>query len=210
MAKHSEGLQRILGPGLTKPGPGHPAATTEQLPVNIRRSLEAVYMGFGGRHAGSELAAGPWDFVLDGQLYLELDDGPHFNRYRAATLETEWAKQLPWTAAYREYCRQHEDECLANGKAGQDWTSPAAEALFGAPGEPGSLTGPGSPVWKQRALHDAVRDACALHADGVRLARLSIYDTVAGVVLGEALLGTADLERDELLDFIKGRSAGRS
>ncbi|NKX52005.1 hypothetical protein HER39_15810, partial [Arthrobacter deserti] len=62
----------------------------------------------------------------------------------------------------------------------------------------------------QRALHDAVRDACALHADGVRLARLSIYDTVAGVVLGEALLGTADLERDELLDFIKGRSAGRS
>ncbi|NKX55767.1 hypothetical protein HGG74_14710 [Arthrobacter sp. E918] len=149
--------------------------------------------------------------MLDGQLYLQLDGPLHFNRYRAVTLETEWARQLPWAAAYRDYCRQHEDGCLENGGGeGGQWTSPEAEAMFGPPGEPGTLTGRGSPCWKQRALYDAVRDACGLHADGVRLARISIYDTVAGVSLADALSGNSELDRDGLLDFIERRAVGRS
>ncbi|MFD1214262.1 hypothetical protein ACFQ36_19730 [Arthrobacter sp. GCM10027362] len=211
MARYSEGLQRILGPRLQKPGPGESGATTEWLPANVRRSLEAVYMGFGGRNPGRTLEAGGWDFVFDGHLRLELDGPLHFNRYRGATLETEWAQRLPWAPAYREYCVQYEDSCGAGGgTAGQCWTSAAAEEMFGPAGEPGVLTGAGSPGWKQRALYDAVRDACGLYADGIRLARLCIYDTVAGVNLGDALAGTASLDRADLLKFMADRTVGAS
>jgi hypothetical protein len=210
MVRHSEGLQKILGPQLKKPDPGHLNATTERLPANIRRSLEAVYMGFGGRRPGKALEAGPWAFVFDGQLHIELDDALHFNRYRAATLETEWARRLPWAAAYRDYCVQYEDDCAqAGGEADQE-ASGSTEEMFGAPDEAGSLAASSSPQWKQRALYDAVRDACGLYADGIRLARLSIYDTVAGVNLGEALSGQAGLDRQDLLDFIDSRSVGQS
>jgi hypothetical protein len=211
MARHSEGLQRILGPRVKEPEPGHPRATTEWLPADVRRSLEAVYMGFGGRHAGNTVPAGPWGFVVDGNLHLELDGSGHFNRYRAATLETEWARRLPWAAAYREYCVQYEDNCLDDGgTAGERWTSAAAEAMFGPAGEPGNLTGAGSPQWKQDALYAAVQDACGLMGEGVRLARISIYDTVAGVSLEEALSGKASLDREDLLGFIEERSVGAS
>src|SRR3954469_3733946 len=192
MARHTEGLQKILGPRLAEPEPGHPRATSEWLPAEVRRSLEAVYMGFGGRRAGNAVLAGPWDFVLDGNLYLELDGSGHFNRYRAATLEAEWARRLPWAAAYREYCVQYEDNCLDDGgTAGGGWTAAAAEAMFGPAGEPGNLTGAGSPQWKQDALYSAVQDACGLMGEGIRLARISIYDTVAGTSLEEALSGKA-------------------
>lgn len=209
MARYSEGLQRILGPRLEVPEPGHPRATTEWLPANVRRSLEAVYMGFGGRRAGNALLAGPWDFVFAGNLHLELDGSRRFNRYRAATLESEWARRLPWAAAYREYCVRHEDNCLADGGTAADgWTSAAAEAMFGPAGEPGNLTGAGSPQWKQDALYAAVQDACGLLGEGVRLARISIYDTVAGVSLAEALSGKAGLDREDLLGFIEERAVG--
>jgi len=209
MARHTEGLQKILGPRLKEPEPGHPRATSEWLPANLRRSLEAVYMGFGGRRAGNPVLAGPWDFVFDGNLRLELDGPRHFNRYRAATLETEWARRLPWAAAYREYCVQYEDNCLDEGGTAPDcWTSAAAEEMFGPAGEPGNLTGPGSPQWKQDALYAAVQDACGLAGEGIRLARISVYDTVAGVDLADALLGKADLDPADLLDFISERSVG--
>jgi hypothetical protein len=168
-------------------------------------------MGFGGRRAGNELLAGPWDFVLDGILHLELDGSRHFNRYRAATLETEWARRLPWAAAYREYCVQYEGSCLDDGGTAADaWTSAAAEAMFGPAGEPGNLTGAGSPRWKQDALSAAVQDACGLAGEGIRLARISIYDTVAGVNLAEALVGKASLDPADLLAFIDERSVGTS
>jgi hypothetical protein len=54
-------------------------------------------------------------------------------------------------------------------------------------GPPGDLDGAGAPRWKQRALYDAMKDtARSAGAGAAVLARVSVWDPVAGATLGEA------------------------
>jgi hypothetical protein len=41
------------------------------------------------------LRPGAWDLVFADGLVVELDEELHFNRYRAQSLQNEWATDLP-------------------------------------------------------------------------------------------------------------------
>ncbi len=166
-----------------------------------------LYRALGGIQPDPRLTAGPWDSAYAGNLVVELDESAHFNRYRAATLEPEWAQQLPWKAAYTAYAAESEDTCRKGRGYGGYWTNDSAERQFGPPGPNGQLDGAGSPRWKQRALYDAMRDITALHG-GVRLVRLSVYDGLGGVPLGHALNGKVPLDTNVLRALIEVRTFG--
>jgi hypothetical protein len=81
-------------------------------------------------------------------LVVELDEQLHFDRYRAATLNTSWSEDLPWTDACRAYCPEHEARCLRDGCSQQRWTNASCARYFS-----GGLTGDlqaGVPRWKRR------------------------------------------------------------
>jgi hypothetical protein len=106
---------------------------------------------------------------------------------------------------YLDLCRDREQECIAAGKWGKRWTNPSCESMFGSPGTPGALDGPGSPRWKQRALYDAVKDIVAQHAPRLRFCRLSVWDRVGDTKLGDALAG-AVVDLQHLGDFMARRT----
>lgn len=166
-----------------------------------------LYRALGGVHPDPPLTTGPWDSAYAGNLVVELDESAHFNRYRAITLEREWAQGLPWKAAYAAYAKEFEDACRKGRSHGGYWTNPSTERQFGPPGPNGQLDGAGSPRWKQRALYDAMRDIAALHGE-VRLVRLSVYDDLGGVPLGSVLSGKAPLNIDVLRALIAERTLG--
>ena len=78
--------------------------------------------------------------------------------------------------------------------------------MFGAPETPGRLEGAGAPRWKQRALYDAVKDLAALNSRTIRLARLSVWDTVGRTGLGDALTGGAQIDLDQVRDLVAQRT----
>jgi hypothetical protein len=139
-------------------------------------------------------------------LVVELDEELHFNRFRARTLQPEWTAALPWRAEYLAHSGVHEQKCLAAGRWGQRWTSRASESMFGPPAAAGVLDGAGAPRWKQRALYDAVKDITASSAGAIRLARLSVWDIVGGVRLGDVLARGAHVDPDHLHDLLVRRT----
>ena len=139
-------------------------------------------------------------------MLVELDEELHFNRYRLLTLETSWARDLPWTSAYRDLCASHEDDCLRAAQWGKRWTNPSCEVLFGAPAPPGQLGGDGgAPRWKQRALYDAMKDAFAA-GSATHLARLSVHDPVGEVSLEVALRDPSRADLDALTALLETRT----
>jgi len=151
------------------------------------------------------LRPGAWDLAFEGGLVVELDEELHFNRYRARTLRFPWTLDLPWRETYLRHCRDREPECLAAGRWGKRWTNPSCESMFGPPDTAGMLDGAGSPRWKQRALYDAMKDVVALQSANLRLCRLSVWDQIGGVSLGDVLAG-AKLERAELSELVAQRT----
>lgn len=139
----------------------------------------------GGLSSAPILRPGPWDLqTLDG-LRVELDEEFHFTRYRAATLRLPALSDLPWASTHLTFCAAHED---AAARGGGRWTSVSTEKMFG-PSDPVGMYGEhGSARGKQRALYDAMKDLAAA-TGAVRLARISIYDCVDGVKLGDILNG---------------------
>lgn len=123
---------------------------------------------------------------LCGPLVVELDEEPHFNRYRALTLTASWAKDLPWTRAYRSYCVEYEDRCLDAGDWGKRWTNGSAGRMFSGE-QAGKLDGDGAPRWKQRAFYDALKDTGAGNEIGVAIARVANYDPIDGALLEDVL-----------------------
>jgi hypothetical protein len=148
--------------------------------------LSALYRQLGGLQNAPMFAPGGWDLTFEGGLVVELDEQLHFNRYRALTLATSWSAGLPWTEAYLEQCHCHEDRCLKDGRTQQRWTNRSSARMFTG-GPPCDLDGDGAPRWKQRALYDALKDSAIVCGCDLRLARLSIYDQVDGVLLDDAL-----------------------
>jgi hypothetical protein len=82
-----------------------------------------------------------------------------------------------------------------------------AERIFGKAADRGNFEGNGSPRWKVRALYDAAKDLCAIDGS-IRLARLSIYDTIDGVPLGELLLRSTPVDVPALRDLLEERTIG--
>lgn len=143
---------------------------------------------------------------VDG-LVVELDEELHFNRYRLRTLQAPWSARLPWHDAYFDFCVRQEQACLDAGKWGKRWTSPSCESMFGPPGEAGALEGAGAPRWKQRALYDAIKDLAALTSNALHLARVSVWDTVGDVRIGDALSGGAPIDAGRLRELVDQRTA---
>jgi hypothetical protein len=82
-----------------------------------------------------------------------------------------------------------------------------AEHIFGKAANRGNFEGNGSPRWKVRALYDAAKDLCAIDGS-IRIARLSIYDGVDGVPLGELLLRSTPVNVPALRDLLEERTIG--
>lgn len=160
-------------------------ASTLGLGEAQRQAFSQLFRGLGGLEESNGIfIAGDWDLADEKGMYLEFDEDAHFHRYRAQTLKLPWSAQLPWTEDYRRYCSDFESKTRVFGGF---WTGTAAERQFGPASARRDFTGNGGPRWKQRALYDAVRDAVALHTDGIGLIRVSIYDEIDGVPLGKLL-----------------------
>lgn len=155
------------------------------LHANARDEVLAIHAMLGGLSSAPTLRPGPWDMLTVDGLRIELDEEFHFTRYRAATLQLSSLAGLPWTPTHLAFCAAHE-KAAAHG--GGRWTSASTEKMFG-PSDPVGVFGEnGSARGKQRALYDAMKDVAAANGS-VRLARISVYDTVDGVKLGDILNG---------------------
>lgn len=154
-----------------------------------------------------------WDMVLlPDSTYVELDEENHFTRYRRRTLEPEWSCALPWRDAYLGYGDKFEHRARTDGrfwkpKRRVDGGPQKAERIFGEAADRGNFDGNGSPRWKIRALYDAAKDLCAIDGS-VRLARLSIYDMIGGVPLGELLLSSTPIDVPALRELLEERTIG--
>ena len=179
------------------------APRLETLPVETAELVMDLYRRLGGIQDSPRLAPGPWDVAYSDGLLLELDEDLHFHRYRGTTLNAPWAELLPWTVPYRQYVRDGERRA---GIGGRRWTSPSAERLFGRADPDGVFGVHGAPRWKQRALYDAMKDAAAAVGQ-VRLARISIYDTVEDVALNDVLYGRAHVSSDAIAELVNQRTS---
>jgi hypothetical protein len=176
------------------------------LPGDARAELIELYQALGGKEPIRALRPGAWDLAFIGGLVVELDEELHFNRYRLRTLQAPWNARLPWHDAYLDLCDRHEQACLGAGRWGKRWTSRSCESMFGPPGEAGVLEGAGAPRWKQRALYDAIKDIAALTSNALHLVRLSVWDTIDDVRLGDALSGGAPIDDERLRELVAERT----
>jgi hypothetical protein len=182
-----------------------PSPRLDSLTPSAREDVVELFRSMGGRTPMPPLRPGAWDLVFADGFVVELDEELHFNRYRAQSLQTPWAIDLPWYDAYLGLCRDREQECLAAGKWGKRWSNPSCETMFGSPAVPGVLDERGAPRWKQRALYDAIKDVAALHSHDFRLCRVSVWDAVGNTSLGDALAGVP-IEGEQLAELIVGRT----
>ncbi|SID68642.1 Uncharacterised protein [Mycobacteroides abscessus subsp. abscessus] len=178
----------------------------DSLPNDARAQLGVLYRELGGiLDPMPSYYTGGWDIELSDGRKVELDETRHFNRYRVIGLQQEWARELPWRTEYLGYSRRFEFVCWRVASGGGGWTNPSAEEMFGSAGTGGVLEGAGSPRWRQRALYDATKDIAALHG-AVRLARLSVWDSVDGVLLGNSLAGLAGVDKEALMGLVDERT----
>jgi len=178
----------------------------EDFRTNVSLELLSLYRDLGGSKDHPRLRPGAWDLSFDGVL-VELDEELHFNRYRRRTVESGVGSTAPWASFYLDASVRHEPECLRGGRWGARWTSRPTTNMFGQGAEPGNLDSPGgAPRWKQRALYDTMKDAAGLSLADVRFARLSVWDEVAGVRLGDALEGRATIDISALSQHLADRT----
>jgi hypothetical protein len=196
----------LSGAGLRTVPVTTPAARLKVLPSQLGADLRHMYRALGGQQADPVMRPGGWDLELATGVVVELDEELHFNRYRRATLDAEWAAKLAWRDAYLDQCERHERDCVSAGSWGKRWTNPSCEAMFGVAGPATDLTSSGAPRWKQRALYDSVKDACHV-ASVVRLARLSVHDLIGGVRLGDVLEGLGRCDIAALAELTEARAS---
>lgn len=183
-----------------------PWATTGALPAAVAEQLLVIFRGMGGIPAHEDsLAPRHWDMRAD-DLLIEFDEALHFNRYRSLSLAAPWSAVLPWSEAYTRYSLEMEGMCLSDGAYGKKWANPSCKSMFGESDEPGVLGSLGSSRWKQRAVYDALKDAYALHTQGVALARVSIHDEVGGMNVNQATKKDILLNPVALQGFIRSRT----
>src|SRR5688572_1958708 len=111
-----EALARLLVAAGWTPASAPPRPQLADLTQGLATELLDLYRRLGGTQDDPVFRPGGWDLSFEGGLVVELDEELHFNRYRAATLETSWSGVLPWCADYRSFCKDHEGRCLAAGR----------------------------------------------------------------------------------------------
>lgn len=206
----AQALQKLLNrAGLVSVTNIPAAPRLDDLPDEAQNEVIAVYRALGGTAPVRPPRPGAWDLAFEGGLMVELDEELHFNRYRSRTLESLWAANLPWYEDYRDFCSRYEAECLDAGKWGKRWTTPSCESMFGPPGDVGELEGPGAPRWKQRAFYDAMKDIAAQASDSLDLVRLSVWDTIGDIRLGDALVVGTAVDPGELRDLVDRRTPSK-
>jgi hypothetical protein len=143
---------------------------------DFRLEIENVYKRLGGILPSPPLNLRRWDMEFDG-IAVELDEYLHFNRYRGLTLKSAIYECLPHFPldAYKRFCSERGEKCLAAGGYGGKWSNISTQAQFGPPSPPRDLSGNGSPRWKQRAYYDFVKDASPLMI-GVKVVRVALWD----------------------------------
>lgn len=202
MGRREIELARLLDVSDAKP----PRLRVASLPHDAQDYLFQLYRELGGvLDSLPSYTTGGWDIALADGRVVELDEEQHFNRYRAVSLQQEAIPEFPWRAQYLDYSRRYEDACVRVASRTGFWSNPSAERMFGPPGPRGVLEGAGSPRWKQRAFYDATKDIAALYGV-VRLARLSVWDTVDGVSLENVLTGRAEVSEAALMTLIDERT----
>ena len=177
-----------------------------EIPGDIEAGIWDAYRKLGGLGLHPVLRPGSWDLSFDGGLVIELDEELHFNRYRTITLDFPWADSLPWKANNMRISRSHDTYCLSAGRWGKRWTNPSCEKMFGPAAPAGDFDNGGAPRWKQRALYDMVKDAAAMTNPDLRLARISVYDSIDGVNVSQLLDGSATVPLESLALFVKERT----
>ena len=171
------------------------------LTAPARAEVLRIHTMLGGLSAAPTLRPGAWDLqTLDG-FAIELDEEFHFTRYRASTLQQPALQHLPWTATHLAHCAAYE---AAAARGGGRWTSASTEKMFGPSGPVGVFGERGSARAKQRALYDAMKDIAA-STGAVRLARISIYDRVGKVTLGDVLNGKRAVSADAVREAVEAR-----
>ncbi len=143
--------------------------------------VDYVFRQLGGVSGAIPCKPGRYDFVLK-DFVVEFDEEAHFNRYRRQTLSSELYRglsgfSLEW---YKNLCKEEENTCLEKRAGGGFWTNSSCETLFGKAAPNRTLTGNGSPRWKQRAFYDFLKDLTP-KTGGPVVIRVSIYDTVKTV-----------------------------
>lgn len=166
-----------------------------------RNEALAIHAMLGGLSPSPTLRPGSWDMRTVDDLHIELDEEFHFTRYRAATLQRSTLAGLPWTPTHLAFCAAHEK---AAARGGGRWTSASTEKMFGPSDAVGVYGGNGSARGKQRALYDAMKDVVAA-TGALRLARISIYDWVDGVTLGDILNGKRSVPPEAVRRAIESR-----
>lgn len=172
----------------------------------LARSILQTYRAFGGAEQNPALRPGKWDLAFEGGLVIELDEELHLNRYRSRTLSADWADAIPWRTEYLGQSEAQEASCLSAGSWGKRWTNPSCERMFGPAANPRSFEGGGSPRWKQRALYDSMKDAAVLSSCALRLARLSVFDTIEETTFASLLNGSAEIVPTLLTQHVERRT----
>lgn len=178
--------------------------------TTIWAEIDQVYRGLGGVLPACPISPGAWDLEVGG-VAVELDEEQHFNRYRAATLESPLYRLAPeFVSKYRGYCQRREPECLRRASNRGYWSSDSTIRQFGPAAPPAILDDAGSPRWKQRAFYDFLKDLAPALV-GTPVARLAIWDEVvvggASVLVKDILDGTMTEGTSALLALIERRSS---
>ncbi len=196
-----DGFCRILqsaGHEVADKGILEPTPRLEDLCAESRAEVHRLYRALGGQIENPVLRPGAWDIRVDGVL-VELDEELHFNRYRLLTLQSVSYQRLPQfpVDAYQVLCREHETECLANGRSQRRWMNDSTERHFGTSSPRGDLSGNGSSRWRQRALYDFMKDVSVLRSEAPALARISIWEPLpeaSGLTVGSVVNGVDGVE----------------
>ena len=140
--------------------------------------VQNTFAKLGGIHDLFPIRFGGWDMEFD-NVVIELDEQRHFNRYRLHTLGSDIYRQLNSfpQQLYKEYCINHEEQCLKAGGFGGNWSNPSCEKYFGNASDLKDLSGNGSPRWKQRAFYDFLKDISII-TNRIPLVRISIWDSL--------------------------------
>jgi len=129
-----------------------------------------------------------WD-VSTKDFIIELDEESHFNRYRLATLESNFYRNYEYFSLndYKKYCIEKEIICLktAHGRDGY-WKKPSTEKQFCQSSLNGVLDDNGSSRWRQRAFYDFLKDISSKIMD-MPILRISIHDTYKNFTVDQLL-----------------------
>lgn len=181
----------------------HAKLTLQELKASsFYEDAYSMYKRLGGQYLEVPCGYGKWD-IPTSDFIIELDEERHFNHYRLETLSSPiYLKSKLFSADdYKNYCKEHEEDCLKAAGWGKNWMNDSTEKMFVKSGEKKDLSGNGSSRWRQRAYYDYLKDITA-KIKGVPVIRISIYDNYEGKTINELLLCN---DQEILRSFIKDK-----